>query len=333
MAVVTILVASACTIQPAATPGLTGPSEFALSMALSATPDIVNQDGSSQSVIAVVARDAAASPIASLPVHLEMLVGGVVQDFGTLSARNLVTGADGRASAVFTAPPAPPPASGGTGTVMTIRATPSGSNFQTAIPQTAEIRLVPQGLILAPGPAPKFSFSPIAPSTGSPVTFDATASCGSPLDSGGACPASSDPISSFSWNFADGSSAAGKVVGHAFAGPGNFGVTLTVTSSRGVAASTTVLVPVSPPAGPKADFVSSPVAPAVDQSVVFDASLSSSASGHRIVSYNWNFGDLTSKSGGVVQHDFNPAGTYNVTLTIVDDVGQSATVSKPVTVH
>ena len=79
--------------------------------------------------------------------------------------------------------------------------------------------------------------------------------------------------------------------------------------------------------------MSSPTAPLVDQSVVFDASLSSAAAGHRIVSYNWNFGDLTSKSGILVQHDVNPAGTYDVTLTIVDDVGQSATVSKPVTVH
>lgn len=45
--------------------------------------------------------------------------------------------------------------------------------------------------------------------------------------------------------------------------------------------------------------------------------------GHAIVGYVWNFGDGTTKSGPNVAHDFGARGTYNVTLTITDDIGQS----------
>ena len=36
-----------------------------------------------------------------------MFVGGVAQDYGTLSARSIVTNSDGVATAVYTAPPSP----------------------------------------------------------------------------------------------------------------------------------------------------------------------------------------------------------------------------------
>jgi PKD repeat protein len=65
--------------------------------------------------------------------------------------------------------------------------------------------------------------------------------------------------------------------------------------------------------------------------VTFDASLSTDSDG-RIVSYAWNFGDGSQASGVLVKHGFSNDGSYTVTLTVTDDRGQSASLSKAVAV-
>ena len=54
---------------------------------------------------------------------------------------------------------------------------------------------------------------------------------------------------------------------------------------------------------------------------------SSVSPGHTITSYVWSFGDGTTKSGAGVDHDFGAPGTYVVTLTVTDDIGQSGSKS------
>src|SRR3989442_1765959 len=78
-------------------PPVAGPSVLALSITPVAIPDSISQDGASQSSITVTALDANGRPIAGLVLRVDMSVGGVVQDFGTLSARSIVTGTDGKA--------------------------------------------------------------------------------------------------------------------------------------------------------------------------------------------------------------------------------------------
>jgi PKD repeat protein len=46
----------------------------------------------------------------------------------------------------------------------------------------------------------------------------------------------------------------------------------------------------------------------------------------------WAFGDGTSGEGVVVEKSYRYGGTYVVTLSVEDEVGQVATVSKTVTV-
>ena len=60
----------------------------------------------------------------------------------------------------------------------------------------------------------------------------------------------------------------------------------------------------------------------------FNGSASSSP-GHAITTYAWKFSDGTVKTGGspVVEHDFGSSGTYVVTLTITDDIGQEGSKS------
>ena len=325
-----LLTSGACTVHQTDVPPLAGPSEFALSLSVTATPDSINQDGASQSAIAVVARDANGRAISGLAVHLDMSVNGSLQDFCTLSARNIVTGSNGRATAVYTAPPPPPPTSGGGGNLMTIHAIPSGSNFQTAVSQSADIRLVPPGVILPPADTPTaaFTFSPTVVNTNVPVIFDASTSC-----AGSSACTSTAGIASFQWTFGDGTSGTGQTATHTFTGATSYNVTLTVTNDRGVAASTTRAVGVSASVAPTAVFVFSPAAPVVGQSVVFNGDGSRAAPGHTIVQYSWIWGDgAPNGSGFLTEHAFSLAGTFNVTLTVLDDAGQKTTSTQTVTV-
>ena len=317
---------AACTVhQSDSAPPLTGPSDFAQSITITSTPDRLTQDGQSQSAITVRVFDASGSAAVGVPIRLDMLVGGTLVDFGTLSARNLVTGGDGRATAVYTAAPAPPPASQGSNTV-TIRAIAVGSNAQTTNGGfSTDIRLVPPGVILPPAgtPTASFTFSPSPASLNVPLNFDASASL----------PGTNAILVSYQWNFGDGSSASGRTISKTFTTPGTFNVTLTVTNDRGLAASTTQVVSVGTTTAPTAAFTFSPTAPAVNQAVNFNAVASIAAPGRSIASYAWNFGDgSAAKTGVTSQHDFGAAGTYSVSLTVTDDVGQRSTASQAVTV-
>jgi PKD repeat protein len=87
-----------------------------------------------------------------------------------------------------------------------------------------------------------------------------------------------------------------------------------------------------PPNGtPVPSFTFAPSAPLLRVDVTFDASLSSDSDG-RIANYAWNFGDGSLGTGAVVKHEFKSIGTFVVTLTVTDDRGQSASLSKNVSV-
>jgi PKD repeat protein len=63
----------------------------------------------------------------------------------------------------------------------------------------------------------------------------------------------------------------------------------------------------------------------------FNATASSDPDG--VVSgYSWAFGDGTTRSGAIVTHAYATAGSYNVTLTVVDNGGSSNTQSKAVAI-
>lgn len=62
----------------------------------------------------------------------------------------------------------------------------------------------------------------------------------------------------------------------------------------------------------------------------FDGRASSDPDGW-IAAYSWDFGDGTTTSGATATHTY-AAGTYTVTLTVIDDDGTSAVASAPLTV-
>jgi PKD repeat protein len=352
---VALLGAAACTVHSTDTPSLTGPSTYALSVAVAATPDTINQDGGSQSSIMVVARDGSGKPVSGQTFTMNIDVNSaaasapvtlVPEDFGTLSARTIVTGSDGTAHVVYTAPP---PVQGqintatcGTsvtgnlpGQCVYIVAVPTGSNAQTAQAQMANIRLVPPGVILPPASTPfaSFNVSPSSVSLNVPAFFDASASCAAPLVNGACNAAAATPpatITQYAWTFGDGATANTKTASHTYTGVGSFSVTLTVTNSGGLAASTTQQVSVTASTAPTVSFVASQTAPIVGQTVYFNGVASQAAPGHSIVQWAWDFGDgqgVTGASLFSTSHTYTAGGSFTVVLTVRDDTGQTSSQS------
>ena len=333
ISVAALALASACTVHNAEQPALTGPSGLAQSISLTATPDRLTQNGQDQSAIVVRVLGPSGAPASGIALRVDMLVDGTLVDFGTLSARSLVTDSAGRASVIYTAPPAPPPLANSGSTGVTIRAIALGTNAQSSVPFTTDIRLTPPGVILPPAetPAPSFAVTPSPVNINIAAAFDASASCPGVVTNG-ACGGSSSIIS-YTWAFGDGSTSTGPIVSHTFTATGTFSVTLTIVNDRNVSASTTKVIAVGASVAPAALFVFSPTTPVVGQSVVFNADASRAAPGHTIVQYSWIFGDGTTDTGFLVSHAFSTPGTYNVSLTVADETGQKATVAVAVPIN
>jgi PKD repeat protein len=340
------LVSSACTVSSTNIPPLAGPSEFALSFALTATPDSILQDGSSQASITVTARDVNAKSVPGLIFRLDMSVGNQPGDYGRLSGKTLVTGPDGRATAIYTAPPPPPAGSYPTchtlpGTCVTISATPVSTGFVNAVSQNVMIHLVPVGVILPPAdmPTPQFVITPAPPLTTRVATnFDGSGSCAGPAPGSAPppvvvpCSPTSNTIVSYSWGFGDGGAAMGRATSHSYSAPGTYTVTLTVTNDGGKFATASEPVTVTDSGKPTPAFVFSPSTPVIGQVVQFNASTSTAVAGRSIVNYVWNWGDGSTGGGQATSHSYALAGAYNVTLTVTDDAGQSATFAQIVNV-
>jgi PKD repeat protein len=62
------------------------------------------------------------------------------------------------------------------------------------------------------------------------------------------------------------------------------------------------------------------------------ADFSASATG-RGLTYSWDFGDSTSAVGANVSHSFQSNGTFNVTVTVTDALGQTSSASTAVKVY
>ena len=170
-------------------------------------------------------------------------------------------------------------------------------------------------------PVALFSYSPVSPGVGEWIQFDGSAS----VDPDGT-------ITSYSWNFGNGSTGYGSSAWQRFMAPGIYVVTLVVTDNDGVSDSVSQTIQVGPAnQAPSAAFAFSPTNPAVGGWVQFDGSSSADPDGS-IVTHSWSFGDGTSDSGVVAWHRFAAPGTYLVTLTVQDDDGVSDSTSQAIQV-
>ncbi len=175
-----------------------------------------------------------------------------------------------------------------------------------------------------------FTFSPTQPSINQSVIFTATASGGGGGGFPGVpgAPGGATGTFTFAWDFGDGGTGTGSPATHVYARGGTYTVTLRATADTGLTATASrpITVSASLPAG-SANFTFSPTDPAPGDNVFFNAS-SSTSSGN----YSWDFGDGSNGSGVAPTHAYGAAHIYTVTLTVTNALGQSATVSKTVTV-
>ena len=320
MACLAAVVAS-CTMTSQEAPDWTGPSEFSKSIVVQVSPDVLSQDGSAQSVITVTARGIRGEPLANVQMRAEIHVNGTPVDFGSLSTRTLFTNASGVATAVYTAPAAPP-LGVDTGTVVDVIIRPLGSDFNNATIKTAAIRLVPPGIVIPPDTLrAAFTFSPVSPVDHGEVFFDASTSQGA--------------IANYSWDFGDGGRGSGRTTDHAYEFAGTYHATLTVSDQFGRSASATQTVTVVAGSDPTALFVFSPTSPRINQNIAFNGSGSKAAPGQVITSYVWDFGDGTprvTRTDPTINYVYRVAGTYNVTLLVTDSGGKSTATTISVTV-
>ncbi|UHD17109.1 PKD domain-containing protein [Thiocapsa bogorovii] len=143
--------------------------------------------------------------------------------------------------------------------------------------------------------------------------------------------ASSDPdgsIVAYDWDFGDGIGSTEVAPVHDYVSPGVYTATLQVTDNLGKTGSTEQMIRATDPSStpPVARFS----ARWNGITVTLDATASSDADGS-IVSYQWNLGDGAAKSGPTIQHSYAQLGTYNVSLTVIDDSGKLDTRTQAVT--
>ncbi|MGQ9699917.1 MAG: PKD domain-containing protein [Candidatus Bipolaricaulaceae bacterium] len=140
-------------------------------------------------------------------------------------------------------------------------------------------------------------------------------------------------IAEYIWDFGDGTKSLGPIVSHTYTRGGIFRVTLTVYDAQGRRGTREAEVRVEFPK-PTADFSFAPPLPGTYETILFDAQASQSPNG-KISRYMWAFGDGTSKESTepIVEKTYRYGGTYLVTLSVMDEVGQVASVSKTITVQ
>ena len=168
-------------------------------------------------------------------------------------------------------------------------------------------------------PVASFAVSSALVSPGTEVTFNASQS--------------TDPqgsILAYTWDFGDGTTGADMTTVHGYPDSGAYTVTLTVLDDASLTGSTSRVLIVNAP--PVAAFAFSPLAPFAVDTIVFNGSTSSDPEGS-LVGFEWTFGDSSPMvTGREVSHAYAQAGTYLVTLRVIDSVGQTDTRSMNVIV-
>jgi PKD repeat protein len=301
-----------CAVEDGSAPqNLTAPSEFALSVTMSAAPDTIPRDGQSQSVVTVTVRDASGRAVSGQRLTLSTSAG-------RLSDTSITTNSVGQASFTFTAP-----SPDTTANAAVIGVTPVSTDGSNAAQRNVTILFT--GTPNRTLPTAAFTFSPPAPQANLPVRFDASLTTDEGVPCLDAC--------SYSWNFGDGTTGSGRIATKTYAAGRVYTVTLTVTDPAGSSASTAQSVTVAAVNPPTVTLVVSPNPPLAGLPAVFTAT-ATPAAGHSILQYEWHFGDGTSTTTTVptVTKTYTNLGAHVARVTATDGMGQTGTAAVTFTI-
>lgn len=131
------------------------------------------------------------------------------------------------------------------------------------------------------------------------------------------------------WNFDDGTVLTTAGATHSFSTSGTHVYTLTARSAKGCSYTFTGSVAVLPQ--PSASFTYAVISPNTNDNFSF-TNTSTSPSGIAGMSYFWDFGDGSTSVLQNPTHAYTANGTYNVTLTVTNAEGCSASVSQTIVV-
>ena len=162
-------------------------------------------------------------------------------------------------------------------------------------------------------PNVSFNYTPRNPTVGQEITFTPEVS-----DPDG------DEIASYRWNFGDGTiingDGAPEAITHAYAAPGDYEVTLTVTDARGESNSATQKVSIVN-RSPTIEFLTlDPEDPVTGQEVIFNAT-AADPEDDAIVAWQWDFdgdGNVDSTQAPPVTHTYDQEGFYTVRVRAKD---------------
>jgi PKD repeat protein len=276
---------------------------------MTASPDQLPRDSTSQSTVTLELRDAGGTRVGG------QLVSLVVSPGAALSQSQVTTGPDGKATFLVVAPS--PTAIIPNNTIV-VTAAPVGGNADNAISGSLSIALL--GASNSTAPTAAFTVTPAAPELNQLATFDASTS----TDEGSKCL----DVCTYQWDFDDSTTAVGRVVTHSFSVARSYNVALTVTDGVGLSNTLRQFVTPTAPAAPTVTLAVAPNPPVVNQQATFTA-LGTPAAKHSIVRYEWNFGDgsTTTSFGGSMTHTYTARGIYSATVRAVDDLGQVGSTS------
>jgi hypothetical protein len=229
-----------CTTGDPDIPDLAGPSEYAISLQMTANPDQLTADGWSSSVIEVTWRNENGQRQSGETVHFDLLTRGTgdFADIGNLApmsaprptgggneatAVSAVTDGDGVARARYWSPFRTDQAND---LVVTVTSRPASSDFRGVTFRQVDIFLRAADRPVFPGTdVCGISVEPQKPTydVGERIFFTATQSVGANIQ----------PIARYEWQFGDanGTTAVGRSVSHAYALGNDYTVTLITTES------------------------------------------------------------------------------------------------------
>ena len=136
------------------------------------------------------------------------------------------------------------------------------------------------------------------------------------------------PISSYLWNFGDGSQPTTEArVTYKYTVAGTYSASLTVTDNQGATNTTSTPVIITGQTeenlAPTARLTTSVTEGAIPLEVTFDGSTSTDPEDSPLT-YNWNFGDGASGQGVTSTHIYTSPGSFTATLTVTDDIGATS---------